>query len=74
MLWNEKTGDATFINGVKRGNFRLHPEGQLRVSEGCITVPSGAEFDRLERYLRSRPPDIPVPGTNDKAYGIVEVR
>ncbi|CAB3760694.1 DUF2778 domain-containing protein [Paraburkholderia humisilvae] len=74
MLWNERTGDSTFINDVKRGAFRLHPEGQLRLSEGCITVQSGAEFDRLERHLRSRPPDVPVPGTNDKAYGIVDVR
>ncbi|CAB3746015.1 DUF2778 domain-containing protein [Paraburkholderia solisilvae] len=74
MLWNERTGDSTFINGVKRGEFRLHPEGQRRVSKGCITVKSREEFDRLERHIRSRPPDVPVPGTNDKAYGTVVVQ
>jgi hypothetical protein len=74
MLWNERTGDTTIINGVRRGEFRLHPEGQRRLSKGCITVPSNETFNRLERYIRSRPPDIPVPGTAYKAYGTVEVQ
>jgi hypothetical protein len=74
MLWNERTGDTTFINGVRRGEFRLHPEGPRRFSQGCITLPSQHEFDRLERYIRSRPADVPVPGTTSKAYGIVEVK
>jgi hypothetical protein len=38
MLWNPNTGDSTMINGVKRGNFRLHPMGPRGLSEGCITV------------------------------------
>ncbi|MFC0397637.1 DUF2778 domain-containing protein [Paraburkholderia rhizosphaerae] len=63
MLWNERTGDTTFINGVKRGEFRLHAEGSRRISEGCITVMSKPEFDRLERHIRSRVPDLPVPGS-----------
>ncbi|GAB7524164.1 DUF2778 domain-containing protein [Paraburkholderia sp. 2C] len=74
MLWNERTGDSTFINGVRRGEFRLHPAGSGNYSEGCITVPSSVEFDRLERYIRSREPDTPVPGTTDKAYGTVIVQ
>ncbi|MFC7627711.1 DUF2778 domain-containing protein [Paraburkholderia humisilvae] len=74
MLWNEKTGDTTNINGVRRGEFRLHPEGQNRLSKGCITVPSSEIFDRLERHIRSRPPDVPVPGTTYKAYGTVVVQ
>jgi hypothetical protein len=74
MLWNERTGDSTFINGVRRGEFRLHPAGSRRVSEGCITLPSAEEFDRLQRHIRFRPPDLPVPGTTDKAYGIVVVQ
>jgi hypothetical protein len=74
MLWNERTGDTTMINGVRRGEFRLHPAGSRQLSQGCITVQSSVEFDRLERHIRSRHPDIPVPGTTAKAYGIVEVR
>jgi Protein of unknown function (DUF2778) len=73
-LWNERTGDMTYVNGVKRGEFRLHPEGPRRLSEGCITVLSLEEFDRLERHIRSRPPDVPVPGTTYRAYGTVEVQ
>ncbi|MGF7135672.1 hypothetical protein P3T40_007181 [Paraburkholderia sp. EB58] len=73
-LWNPLTGDTTIINGHKRGNFRLHPMGRMRLSEGCITVVSPARFDQLARYLRSRKPDMPVPGSSAMAYGIVEVR
>lgn len=75
MLWNEHGGDDTFINGVKRGGFRLHPIGQRGLSEGCITVVDPLEFDSLQRFIRSRQPDIPVPGSAMlKAYGTVDVR
>jgi hypothetical protein len=74
MLWNPHGGDTTMINGIQRGNFRLHPEGSLHLSEGCITVVSHFEFDRLQRYVRTRQPDLPVPGTTLRAYGTVEVR
>ncbi|MEX3812500.1 DUF2778 domain-containing protein [Paraburkholderia sp. BR13439] len=74
MLWNAQGGDSTLIHGVRRGNFRLHPEGPLRESDGCITVQSGDGFERLQRYIRSRKPDLTIPGSNMKAYGRVEVR
>ena len=73
-LWNPNTGDTTMINGVKRGNFRLHPEGPIRRSEGCITVVSNPEFDRLQRFIRERQPDLSVPGSTLRAYGTVDVR
>jgi len=73
-LWNPRTGDYTNINGVRRGAFRLHPEGPLRLSNGCITVTDLDGFERLQRYIRSGPPRIPVPGTTLRAYGTVEVR
>lgn len=73
-LWNPDTGDSTITEGIKRGNFRLHPMGPQRLSEGCITVVSQSDFDRVERHLRSHPPELPVPGTTLKAYGTVEVR
>lgn len=74
MLWNPHGGDTTMINGIQRGNFRLHPEGSLHLSEGCITVVNHFEFDRLQRYIRARQPDLPVPGTTLRAYGTVDVR
>ncbi|MEM5338990.1 DUF2778 domain-containing protein [Paraburkholderia azotifigens] len=73
-LWNPNTGDTTMIHGIRRGAFRLHPEGQMRLSEGCITVVSRFDFDNLQRYLRSRRPDTPVPNSGLRAYGTVEVR
>ena len=62
------------INGIQRGNFRLHPEGDLHLSEGCITVTNHFEFDRLQRHIRMRQPYLPVPGTTMLAYGTVEVQ
>jgi hypothetical protein len=73
-LWNPDTGDVTMINGVRRGTFRLHPEGPLRESEGCIVVVSQLDFDQLERFIRSRPPMVPIPGSTMRAYGTLEVR
>jgi hypothetical protein len=73
-LWNPRTGDTTIVHGVRRGQFRLHPAGDRRLSEGCITVVNPREFYRLERFIRSNPAQTPVPGTTLKAYGTVEVR
>jgi hypothetical protein len=74
MLWNPVSGDMTNINGIQRGNFRLHPIGQRRLSEGCITVVQPYEFDRLQKFIRSRGLTVPVPGTTLRAYGTVEVK
>jgi len=62
------------INGIRRGNFRLHPEGQMRVSEGCITVVSHLQFELLRRFIHSHQPDLQVPGSTLRAYGTVEVQ
>ncbi|MFM0741297.1 DUF2778 domain-containing protein [Paraburkholderia xenovorans] len=74
MLWNPATGDTTNINGIKRGNFRLHPKGPLGLSHGCITVVAPYEFDRLQKFIRSRGQMLPVPGSTLRAYGTVEVK
>jgi len=73
-LWSPNTGDTTMINGIRRGAFRLHPEGQMHLSEGCITVVSHVDFDHLQRFIRSHKPDLPVPGSTLRAYGTVDVR
>ena len=72
-LYSGKTGDETFVNGVKRGGFRLHPEGPMRLSEGCITVLDPKRFDALADAIRKPGAMTPIPG-GGMAYGTVEVR
>ncbi|WP_133791672.1 DUF2778 domain-containing protein [Paraburkholderia silvatlantica] len=64
--------DYTWINGVKRGNFRLHPAGGQGVSLGCITLPSRVDFLRIRSaLLRTGKIAAGKPGIN--AYGSIEV-
>ncbi|WP_261154663.1 DUF2778 domain-containing protein [Serratia ficaria] len=35
---DHRIDDFTWINSVKRGQFRLHPIGPARLSLGCITL------------------------------------
>lgn len=65
--------DWTFIQGVRRGNFRLHPSGRRGISEGCVTLPDRGQFDRLRQFLKSQPTHK-VPGTNLDYYGTITVR
>ena len=71
---DDKIDDITYVNGVRRGMFRLHPIGPQRRSEGCIAVTSPAKFKQLSAYLRRTGPTLAVPGSTVKAYGTVEVR
>lgn len=64
--------DFTTVNGIRRGNFRLHPMGPLGISQGCITLVSKTDFERLRSYLLGSP-KIQVPGSNLQAYGTVDV-
>lgn len=64
--------DETYVDGVKRGKFRLHPVGGSRISKGCITLVSPVAFARLSAYLKGREPSY-IPGTNIRSYGVVEV-
>ena len=65
--------DFTFIQGVKRGNFRLHPIGPRGLSEGCITLANPVNFDALRNALLSTKL-VNVPGFAGQAYGTVDVR
>lgn len=48
-----KIDDFTWINGVKRGNFRLHPPGPLGISEGCVTLKNRTDFLTIRQSLLS---------------------
>ena len=63
--------DATFVGGVRRGQFRLHPLGPRRMSTGCIVLNSHDEFARLRKYLLSR--GQTVTGAGMRAYGVINV-
>ena len=60
--------DYTWINGVRRGNFRLHPGA---VSLGCITLKHHSDFAVIRNALRR------TRGTklkeNIKSYGVIDV-
>ncbi|HCS1354519.1 DUF2778 domain-containing protein [Klebsiella pneumoniae] len=49
-LWRDDHGidDETWVEGVKRGNFRLHPG---TVSEGCITIAHNSDFAMIRNAL-----------------------
>jgi hypothetical protein len=72
-LWQCALCDSQNIDGVTRGNFRLHPRGPLGLSEGCITIDNMDDFQKIAGYLRSHDVDLPIPGSSLKAYGTVEV-
>ncbi|MFE8117278.1 DUF2778 domain-containing protein [Brenneria goodwinii] len=65
--------DFTFINGVQRGHFRLHPVGRFGISEGCITLPDMIQYYRLWKFLKSQKMEK-VPGSSLYHYGRVIVK
>lgn len=70
---DDEIDDWTFVDGVKRGNFRLHPHGRQNLSEGCITLAEPVAFYRLrDRLLHTTP--IALPGGKGFAYGTVDVQ
>ena len=64
--------DSVFVEGIKRGSFRLHPIGPRGLSEGCITLTSQSDFDYLSKALH-KTTMMPVPCTSFKAYGTITV-
>jgi hypothetical protein len=64
--------DTTWVNGVKRGQFRLHPAGGQGVSLGCITLPSRTDFLRIRNALLHTM-TIPAGSSGLRAYGTIEV-
>lgn len=64
--------DETFYQGVRRGEFRLHPLGPMRMSLGCIVLEFASEFETLRSYLLAEPVAM-IPGTSTRTYGTVSV-
>ncbi|MFE8118728.1 DUF2778 domain-containing protein [Brenneria goodwinii] len=65
--------DYMWIEGVRRGNFRLHPVGGSNLSLGCITLQRKTDFTMLRNVLLNTQ-KIPVNNsTKLMAYGSIEV-
>ncbi len=67
-----KIDDYTWIDGVRRGNFRLHPIGGGGISLGCITLQHKSDFATIRSALL-RTKRVPVYSTGIDAYGMIEV-
>lgn len=70
---DQKIDDETLCEQIKRGSFRLHPKGPLGISEGCITVETRADFQRLRAVLLQSE-RMMVPDAGLEAYGKVVVK
>jgi hypothetical protein len=64
--------DHAFCDGVRRGEFRLHPAVGSGRSVGCITLPFVADFMHLRAMFRSVKM-IDIPCSDKRAYGKVNV-
>ena len=64
--------DQTFISGVRRGEFRLHPIGPSQTSLGCITLEFKREYDAMRRTLLATSTRS-IPRTGITTYGTVQV-
>jgi hypothetical protein len=62
--------DETFLRGVTRGKFRLHPGTR---SEGCVTLPNNADFHNLRNMLLPNKDTHNVDGTQIECYGVLNV-
>lgn len=77
-LFNSQTmSDSTFVNGVQRGGFRLHPlrPDGTGISQGCITFFNRNHFYMVrDSLLRRR--KVKVHGSRNglMAYGYVDVQ
>jgi hypothetical protein len=64
--------DRMLCDQIERGNFRIHPNGAMGVSKGCIAIQKEADFRHLASILLSVPPQ-PVAGSKLLAYGTLTV-
>lgn len=69
---DEMIDDVTWVNGVERGQFRLHPAGGKGISLGCITLPSRVDFLKIRMALLHTT-TIAAGNSGFDAYGTIEV-
>jgi hypothetical protein len=67
---DDSIDDLTTVDGVERGQFRLH---HGRFSEGCITVHREEDYAKIREKLLNSEPRL-IPGTKILYYGTIQVR
>ncbi|MEA9983634.1 DUF2778 domain-containing protein, partial [Herbaspirillum sp. RTI4] len=70
---DDNVDDEMYCERVKRGNFRLHPQGSIGSSKGCITLKSACDFKLVRALLKSTEKKI-ITGKNLYSYGMVLVK
>ncbi|QGY32623.1 tlde1 domain-containing protein [Pantoea cypripedii] len=71
VISNRLMSISRWINGIQRGNFRLHPG---MISQGCITLERNSDFAMIRNRLLHTPlTDVPCT-RNLKARGFIEVK
>lgn len=64
--------DTTYINSVRRGEFRLHPLGPSGMSTGCIVIQDPSRFSALRAELLASEPRV-LPQSSIRTYGTIAV-
>lgn len=76
-LYNAQTmSDYVYVNGSRRGSFRLHPLNNdgSGVSWGCVTLYNASDFQILRNALLGRKKEKVPGGKGLMAYGRLDVR
>ncbi|MEE3663223.1 DUF2778 domain-containing protein [Brenneria sp. g21c3] len=76
LFSSQTMSDHVFVNGMRRGSFRLHPLNTdgTGVSWGCVTLYRSSDFQILRKSLLARK-KVRVPGGKGlMAYGRIDVR
>lgn len=77
LFSSQTMNDTTFVNGVSRGSFRLHPlrKDGSGYSEGCITFVNRPEFYQVRKFiLRHKLAKVPGSRSGLLTYGFVDVQ
>ena len=65
--------DRVYCDGIIRGAFRLHPKGRQGISEGCITIDSYPDFQRIRSLIKGTK-KYQIDGTSILSYGTITVK
>jgi hypothetical protein len=64
-----RINDQTMVNGVRRGEFRMHPGSR---SVGCVTFVHEQQFNELRAILLNTT-TATIPNTSIQYYGLLQV-
>ncbi len=64
--------DETMRDLIARGNYRLHPAGEVGSGMGCIKIHDKGQYQFIAKMLRNAIAS-PIPGSTMQAYGKLTV-